>query len=439
MPVSRPSPADAAVHRFVNKTVDFRFRGEDFRFHLSHALFSSFDIDDGTRLLLKSIAQKVDLAALGSVLDVGCGVGVIGACVGRHAPDARVVMQDRDALAVEVARWNCRQNKLDRVSVDCRLAFHGLGGGSFDLVASNIPAKAGAPVLKAFFRHAAGCLSPRGIAAVVIVAPLAATARDAISALGCQVLHTEESNAYSVFHFAAGSAPRETDAAREDLAPYVRASASFFRGQRTCILETAHSLPDFDTLGHDIELALDVLEILPGDRSVLFWNPGQGHLPAAAALSLALPGPALPGPAAPGPAAPGPAAPGPAAPGPAAPPSVAIASRDCLECAITSRNLTRIGVPPASIHCVGSEAEIGGIVPPDSVDLLIAVPHPVPRVPWQADLAGSAMRVLKPGGRLLAVGTSTEIHRLLAQAGKLMPAEGKKRQGFRAVLLKKAP
>ena len=404
--------------------MDFRFHGEDFRFHLSHALFSSFDIDDGTRLLLKSIAQKVDLGTFGSVLDVGCGVGVIGACVGRHAPGARVTMQDRDALAVEIARLNCRENKLDRVSVDCRLAFHGLGGRSFDLVASNIPAKAGEPVLKAFFRHAAACLSPSGIAAVVIVAPLAAVARDAISGLGCQVLHTEHSSAYSVFHFAAGSVPAETDASREDLAPYVRVNAPFSRGERTCVLETVHSLPDFDTLGHDIELALDVLRILPGDRSILFWNPGQGHLPAAAAL---------------GPALPDPAAPGLAATGPAAPPSVTIASRDCLECAITSRNLTRMGVPPASIHCLGSEAEIGGIVPPDSVDLLVAVPRPVPRVPWQADLAGSAMRVLKPGGRLLVVGTSTEIHRLLAHPGKLTLATGKKRQGFRAVLLKKAP
>ena len=302
------------------------------RFRLSHALFSSFDIDDGTRLLLKSLAQKVDLGSLGSVLDVGCGVGVIGACVGVHAPAARVVMQDRDALAVEFARQNCLENGLDRVSVDCRLAFQDLGQQAFDLVASNIPAKAGEPVLHAYFRHAAGCLSPGGIAAVVIVAPLAVMARDAIARLGCQLLYMEESSAYSVFHFAAGSAPRETEAAREDFGPYVRASASFSHGQRTYLLETAHSLPDFDTLGRDLELALDVLQILREDRSVLFWNPGQGHLPVAALAG-------------------------------AAAPSVTIASRDCLECAITSRNLARAGTRPAGVLCLASEAEIGLVVP----------------------------------------------------------------------------
>ena len=95
--------AQTAVARFVNKTVPFRFLGRDLVFQLSHALFSSFDIDDGTRALLKSIAQNVDVPALGSVLDVGCGVGVIGACLRAHAPRAKTVLQDRDALAAAFA------------------------------------------------------------------------------------------------------------------------------------------------------------------------------------------------------------------------------------------------------------------------------------------------------------------------------------------------
>ncbi len=150
-----------AVARFINKSVPFRFDGADLSFCLSHGLFSSFDIDDGTKLLLKSIARSVDLASLRDVLDVGCGVGVIGACVAARAPSARVTMQDRDALAAAVARENCRLNGLQGASAECRLAFHGLGGGTVDLVTSNLPAKAGAPVLAAMLRHAAGLPAAR--------------------------------------------------------------------------------------------------------------------------------------------------------------------------------------------------------------------------------------------------------------------------------------
>jgi len=425
-PRSGDSPG---VQRFINKTVPLRFLGEELEISLSHGLFSSFDVDDGTRLLLKSLAQRVDLASLESALDVGCGVGVIGACVGRRAPRARLLLQDRDALAAAVARINCAANGIAAAEVDCALAFQGLAGRRFDLVVSNLPAKAGAPVLQAFLRHAAGCLSGRGLAAVVIVAPLAAMARRAIQELGCALVHSEDTDSYSVFHFSAGSAPQESDAQREDLSPYIRTTTRFAHGPREHFLETVHALASFDTLGRDLELALDLLEetstrlfpTVPGDdgsgpvrpggrvgphrRSVLVWNPGQGHL---ALASAAVAGPSV---------------------------SVAIASRDCLECAITGRNLATRGTGVDAVHLLASEEQIAGAVPADSVDLLVAAPHPVPRVPWQGDLAESARRVLKPGGSLLVVATSTEMHRLRAQARGLVLTADRKRAGLRAMVL----
>ncbi len=207
------------ISRFVNKTVALRFKGRDLSFHLSHALFSSFDIDEGTRLLLKSIAQNVDLGAVRSVLDIGCGVGVIGAAVAARTASAAIVMQDRDALAAAFAAENCRLNHLEQVDVRCALAFHGLGDRTFDLVTSNLPAKAGKPVLHSFFRHAAGCLSAGGIAAVVIVAPLAPLARETLDALGCRIVHIEATRSYTVIHFGAGQAGPETDDAHARTCP----------------------------------------------------------------------------------------------------------------------------------------------------------------------------------------------------------------------------
>ncbi len=401
-------PASIGISRFVNKTVALRFKGRDLSFHLSHALFSSFDIDDGSRLLLKTLAQNLDLGAMRSVLDVGCGVGVIGAAVAAQAPSAAIVMQDRDALAAAFARENCRLNRLERVDVRCSLAFHGLAGRTFDLVMSNLPAKAGRPVLQAFFRHAAGCLSAEGIAAVVIVAPLALFARETLDALGCRVVHVEETRAYTVFHFCAGHVGPETDAEREDLTPYVRTSAEFSTGNCTYSLKTAHSLPDFDTLGYAVQLSLDVLGGAAPARTVLVWNPGQGHLPVGL---LSQRGRTIS--------------------------SLNLAGRDSLECAISGMNLSSMGRPPVGVAALASESDLAGAFPEGSIDLLIAAPRPIPRVPWQADLAEAAARLLRRGGELFIIGSSTDLHRFLDQPTAFHARTSRKQFGFRAVIQRK--
>jgi 16S rRNA (guanine1207-N2)-methyltransferase len=403
-----PLSISPRVAPFVNKTVPLRFSGRDLTFCLSHALFSSFDIDDGTRLLLKTLAQRVDMSSLGSVLDVGCGVGVIGACIASRAPRAAVLLQDRDALAAAVAAENCRINALPGAAAECQLAFHGLGERKFDLVTSNLPAKAGAPVLTSMLRHSAARLGPGGIAAVVIVEPLAAFARGAIARLGCELVHADKGRAYSVLHFTAGTAGAESSARVEDLSPYIRQQGLFDWNGIEYSLDTAFSLPDFDTLGHDLTLCFDLLKGLAVSGTAAFWNPGQGHLPAA---FLRMPGTRVS--------------------------TVTLAGRDCLECRITARNLQSMGKPPSGEHLLASEAEIGGAFAEESLDLLVAAPHPVPRSPWQEGLLQSALRTLKPRGKLLVVEKSTEMHRFLQRTAGLTLIADKKRFGYRAALLRK--
>jgi hypothetical protein len=47
------------IEKYVLKVVPLRFRGADLNFELSHALFSSFDIDAGSRLLLKLVGKHM--------------------------------------------------------------------------------------------------------------------------------------------------------------------------------------------------------------------------------------------------------------------------------------------------------------------------------------------------------------------------------------------
>src|SRR5208283_5333859 len=136
---------------YVNKKVYFKFNGAALRFDLSHALFSSFDIDVGTRLLLKVAAHDPVLASSRRILDEGCGVGVIGLCAAKAFPEAEVVLRDRDSLAVAFAERNRLANKLRGAPrAEWGLIGDDREGGPYDFVFSNLPAKAGAPVLARF-------------------------------------------------------------------------------------------------------------------------------------------------------------------------------------------------------------------------------------------------------------------------------------------------
>ncbi len=358
--------------------------GKELSFRLSHALFSSFDVDEGTRLLLKTVAQRVDLGRVHTAADIGCGVGVIGACLRAVSPGCEVLLQDRDALAVAFARENWQANRLGAAHVDCGLAFWRQRDRAFDLVVSNLPAKAGRPVLESFFRQAVRCLTPGGTIAIVIVATLADLARSAVDRMGCTVRHAESTRDYCVLHVAKGDA-EPAPAVPDDIGPYIRAKNRFTHAGTSYELETAYSLPDFDTIGYGLALQMDLLSDIAGGIKMLIWNPGQGHLPVWLSKRRS------------------------------PPQEISIAARDCLECEITSRNMTTQGRSPVVAAAIPAEPTLAGAFPPASFDLICAAPHPVPRAPWYGGLLASVLPLLSPDGRLCLTAPSTEIHRFLEQ------------------------
>ena len=398
-----------SLNAYVNKTVPFRFMGRELSFRLSHGLFSSFNVDEGSKLLLKSIARQVDLSAARSALDVGCGVGVIGICVNKAAPHIAALLQDRDALAVAFADMNAAANGCTAVSAACGLAFNGLEGRTFDLVFSNLPAKAGLPVLEGFFRKIPSHLTAKGRAAVVVIDAIADFARRTVDSLRYTVTYTEKSGGYTVIHFTANPEIRVNDSPSDELSRYIRAECRFSRCGTTYALETAFNLPDFDTLGHALELALDVLSDIKIAGRTFFWNPGQGHLPVFLSLRH---GRTISG--------------------------VSLAGRDSLELAITRRNAAKTGMAISGSSTAAGEFCMPGILGEGSVDFICAVPRPIPMVSWQKELSDSASLCLRAGGSLFVAAKSTEIHRLLSVARGFAVRTSRKRMGYRAVLLTKS-
>src|SRR6056297_1717368 len=189
---------ESLISHYSNKEVSLRCAEENLSFLLSQALFSSYDIDKGSRFLLKTAHRNIDFSSIQQVLDIGCGIGTIGVCLQKAYPHLRVTMQDRDALALTFSQYNAQKNSAEGVHVVGGLAFQGLRGQHFDLVISNIPAKVGEPVLRQLYRS---MLLHATLSAIVVVNPLADYTQQTLAELGAQILYQEQGSGHSVFYF----------------------------------------------------------------------------------------------------------------------------------------------------------------------------------------------------------------------------------------------
>lgn len=384
----------------VNKTVNLRFRGADLRLDLSHALFSSFDVDVGTKLLFKAVGRDEVLASAPRVLDAGCGVGVIGLGVAAAFPSAAVTLRDRDLLAVAFSERNRQRNKLSNALVEPGLIGAGRLGGPWDYILSNIPAKAGGPVIRAFLEECLVSLSPGGRIAIVVVKPLVAEISSLIAALGLEIVTEERGAMHKAFVLAASEEARQALAPGSppsagisaifepgyfDLGAYVRRSGEFGLLGKNYAASGFWGLPDFDTIGYPQAAATELLgRFVSGSppKRPLVVNPGIGH--AAMWMSLAL-----------------------------RPETMGLASRDLLSLLASRENLSNsaqsqtqsLAIELFDPLMLDSEGE-------GSRDLLLEFADPVPEYDWISDTWSRVVRLLAPGGSLVIAAPPTELVRI---------------------------
>ncbi len=96
-------------------------------------IFSWQHLDDGTAFLL----DHLEVEPGQSVLDVGCGYGIIGLVAAQRA--RQVIMTDDNLLAIRCARATVAINHLDNAEVQPGDVYTGLAGRQFDLIVSNPP------------------------------------------------------------------------------------------------------------------------------------------------------------------------------------------------------------------------------------------------------------------------------------------------------------
>jgi 16S rRNA G1207 methylase RsmC len=157
------------VDVYFKKEISYLLGEQKFNFDVTNTLFSTFDIDHGTDILIRAITVNNPK----SILDIGCGYGPLGIILAKNNPQAEINMVDKDLLAVHYTEYNIAKNKVTNAKVLGSLGIAAVKNKTFDLIVSNIPAKIGdEAIAKEFILDPYKLLNPNGEYWVVVVSAL---------------------------------------------------------------------------------------------------------------------------------------------------------------------------------------------------------------------------------------------------------------------------
>jgi 16S rRNA (guanine1207-N2)-methyltransferase len=395
---------------YFHKVVEFRAWKQELLFRTSQSLFSSHDIDVGTRFLLRSIVEA-GYAPPQKIMDLGCGYGPLGLTLKALHPQSAVSLTDRDALAVDYARQNAVLNNLSGVETYGSLGYDDVKENDFGLIVANIPGKAGEPVIAYLLKEAQYYLATGGITAIVVVTPLAEMAAKILAETpGAEIILKRDRPGHTVFHYRFTGEPTPPKPAQSALerSIYHRKDVTIKYGDLQYRMRTAYGLPEFDSLSYDTEIIFKALKGFKNKEfsHVAVLNPGQGHVAAALWQYFH-------------------------------PPSVSLIDRDLLALRYSRFNLALNGCPAESIELfqkTGLDIENH-----DKFDLLAGVLPDENKEALQLTL-GRAAGVLVPGGMLLLSGSSTAVTRLVTymEAKRILTIKSRERwRGYSVLALEK--
>ncbi len=127
------------------KLIEFNFNNKKYNVYSDNGVFSKDRFDYGTRLLLESI----DINNLcGNVLDLGCGIGVVGLILGTINKNINIDMADINERAIDLAKENMLLNKV-KGNVFISDVYSNINK-KYNYIITNPPIRAGKEVVRKF-------------------------------------------------------------------------------------------------------------------------------------------------------------------------------------------------------------------------------------------------------------------------------------------------
>lgn len=140
------------------KIIEFYFNDKKYNVYSDNGVFSKDKFDYGTRVLLDSI----DISKLsGNVLDLGCGIGVVGIILGTINKNINIDMIDINDRALSLVRDNLILNKV-KANVFSSDVYSNVNK-KYDYIITNPPIRAGKEVVRKFLLGGFDYLNDNGI------------------------------------------------------------------------------------------------------------------------------------------------------------------------------------------------------------------------------------------------------------------------------------
>ena len=160
-------------HYFVNddnvvskpRKVVYSIYGVDFSFESDNGVFSKNELDKGSELLIETLLP-IDLGK--SLLDLGCGIGVIGLTLAYFHPGLNVCLSDVNTRALSLCDANANTLRLSQKVTILQSDIYTKVEGKFDSIVSNPPIRAGKKVTYEIYKGALEHLNENGSLYIVI-------------------------------------------------------------------------------------------------------------------------------------------------------------------------------------------------------------------------------------------------------------------------------
>ena len=138
------------------KKIKQKIKGMEFEFYTASGIFSKDRIDKGTLVL----AENMMIDKNSDVLDIGCGIGVLGIAAAKLF-NAEVVMSDVNKRAVMLAKKNVELNNVKAEICQGNL-YERIKQNDFNVILSNPPQTAGKEICFKLIEEAKNHLKNNG-------------------------------------------------------------------------------------------------------------------------------------------------------------------------------------------------------------------------------------------------------------------------------------